>query len=118
MPELLQVKTDHFELTVWASDISKRQATYAGTLASQQQGPSCLLVPSLRLSTPPQELRVLEELVEGEPTAVTTLPQPLFFENIDYQFEWIFHSGVTDAQLTHRRRLLNAGFRFAAARSN
>ncbi|MBE9197169.1 DUF2357 domain-containing protein, partial [Synechocystis sp. LEGE 06083] len=45
-----------------------------------------------------------------------TLNSPLFFENTQYQFEWVFFSEVTDAHLTHRSQRVNEAFRFAKKR--
>lgn len=117
MPELLQVITDDFELTVWASDISRRQAAYAHTLASRRQAGEPAALPGMRLSAAAREVRILGETVEGGAVTALELASPLFFENTEYQFEWIFNAGVTGAQLVHRRRQLNEGFRFAAARA-
>lgn len=117
MPELLQVITEDFELTIWASDISKRQSTYRNTVASWRPTAAQPLLSGIRLSAPADEVRILEETVEGDPVSSLQLPSPLFFENTEYQFEWIFHPSVSAAQLVHRRQLLNAGFRFAPARA-
>ncbi|WP_268904987.1 restriction endonuclease-like protein [Dasania phycosphaerae] len=45
--------------------------------------------------------------------AELTLNAPLFFENTQYQFEWVFFSEVTNARLTHRSQSVNETFRFA-----
>jgi hypothetical protein len=45
--------------------------------------------------------------------AELTLNSPLFFENTQYQFEWVFFSEVTNARLTHRSQNVNEAFRFA-----
>ncbi|EJH57612.1 hypothetical protein VCHC43B1_0271 [Vibrio cholerae HC-43B1] len=45
--------------------------------------------------------------------AELTLNSPLFFENTQYQFEWVFFSEVTHARLTHRSQNVNEAFRFA-----
>ncbi len=42
-----------------------------------------------------------------------TLNSPLFFENTQYQFEWVFFSDVSNARLTHRSQNVNEAFRFA-----
>lgn len=61
-----------------------------------------------------------ESLLVGTDVPVTrseiTLSSPLFFENTQYQFEWIFFSEVTDARLTHRSQGVNEAFRFANKR--
>lgn len=48
--------------------------------------------------------------------ASLTLNIPLFFENIQYQFEWVFFGAVTDARLVHRSQNVNEAFRFAKKR--
>lgn len=48
-----------------------------------------------------------------EKQAKLTLPSPLFFENTQYQFEWVFLGEVSDARLTHRSHNVNEGFRFS-----
>ncbi len=45
--------------------------------------------------------------------AELTLNAPLFFENTQYQFEWVFFSEVSNARLTHRSQSVNEAFRFA-----
>lgn len=54
-------------------------------------------------------------LVESgqEKRAELTLNTPLFFENTQYQFEWVFFSEVSNARLTHRSQAVNDAFRFA-----
>ncbi|MBT0724606.1 DUF2357 domain-containing protein [Rosenbergiella sp. S61] len=42
-----------------------------------------------------------------------TLTSPLFFENTQYQFEWVFFGEVTAACLTHRNQNVNDAFRFS-----
>ena len=43
-------------------------------------------------------------------------PQPLFFENVQYQFEWIFRDkSVVNANIVHPSRSLVEGFRFVPA---
>lgn len=53
---------------------------------------------------------------DPEKHATLTLNSPLFFENTQYQFEWIFFGAVTDARLTHRSQKVNEAFRFAKQR--
>lgn len=45
--------------------------------------------------------------------AELTLNSPLFFENTQYQFEWVFFSEVSNVRLTHRSQSVNEAFRFA-----
>lgn len=50
---------------------------------------------------------------DQEKHAELTLNSPLFFENTQYQFEWVFFSEVSNARLTHRSQTVNEAFRFA-----
>ncbi|MDY4379342.1 restriction endonuclease-like protein [Pectobacterium brasiliense] len=131
MPELLRVQTEHFELSIWCNDIAKRQQVYRNTLAKRAQhadalhpsvgnrvGSAVRFSPAMDL----QEVAVLDETLISETlgnapcvqSESITLREPLFFENAQYQFEWVFFNEVEKAGLTHRVRLVNEGFRFAA----
>ena len=146
MPELLRIQTSDFELTIWCSDISKRQATYYSTLEKRK---ACSIAgrptyevrfsPPLALTdiaineapfipdTDHPNLEADQNL--ANPYSVTAtdklkLDVPLFFENIQYQFEWVFSADATDeestlvsdAYLTHRSHQINESFRFAKAK--
>ncbi|URG48898.1 restriction endonuclease-like protein [Pectobacterium quasiaquaticum] len=131
MPELLRVQTEHFELSIWCNDIAKRQQVYRNTLAKRVQhadalhpsvensvGSAVRFSPAMDL----QEVAVLDEMLISETlgnaprvqSESIALREPLFFENAQYQFEWVFFNEVEQAALTHRVRLVNEGFRFAA----
>ncbi|EGR5588007.1 DUF2357 domain-containing protein [Vibrio cholerae] len=141
MPELIRLQTPDFEFSVWANDISQRLRVYQNTMAhraSANEQPSYELrfAPAVQLSNPiePQVLvadglvqNALDEsdlaendlaendLVDNDLAkhAELTLTSPLFFENTQYQFEWVFFSEVTNARLTHRSQSVNEAFRFA-----
>lgn len=146
MPELLRIQTSDFELTIWCSDISKRQETYYSTLNKRK---ACSIAGSptyeVRFSPPlaltdiaineapfiPYTDRPNLEADQNlaNPYSVTAtdklnLDVPLFFENIQYQFEWVFFADATDeestlvsdAYLTHRSHQINESFRFAKAK--
>lgn len=136
MPELIRLQTPDFEFSVWANDISQRLRVYQNTMAhraSANEQPSYELrfAPAAQLSNAiePQELVAdglaksgLDEsdLAENDlianglaKHAELTLNSPLFFENTQYQFEWVFFSEVTNARLTHRSQSVNEAFRFA-----
>lgn len=66
-------------------------------------------------STP--EVLVADTTGPGKYTELT-LSSPLFFENTQYQFEWVFFGGVSDARLTHRSQSVNEAFRFAKQRGS
>ncbi|ENM3828824.1 restriction endonuclease-like protein [Vibrio cholerae] len=137
MPELIRLQTPDFEFSVWANDISQRLRVYQNTMAHRASAndvqPSYELrfAPAAQLSSAiePQGLvadglvqSALDEsdLAENELVAnrlakhaELTLNSPLFFENTQYQFEWVFFSEVTNARLTHRSQSVNEAFRFA-----
>jgi predicted component of viral defense system (DUF524 family) len=137
MPELIRLQTPDFEFSVWANDISQRLSAYQNTMAHRASAnhtqPSYELrfAPAAQLSNAiePQGL-VADELVQSgldesdlaendlvanglAKHAELTLNSPLFFENTQYQFEWVFFSEVTNARLTHRSQNVNEAFRFA-----
>ncbi|EOW9345549.1 DUF2357 domain-containing protein [Vibrio cholerae] len=142
MPELIRLQTPDFEFSVWANDISQRLSVYQNTMAHRASAndvqPSYELrfAPAAQLSNAiePQGLVAdafvqsslvqsgLDEsdLAENDLVAnglakhaELTLNSPLFFENTQYQFEWVFFSEVTHARLTHRSQNVNEAFRFA-----
>lgn len=137
MPELIRLQTPDFEFSVWANDISQRLSVYQNTMAHRASAndvqPSYELrfAPAAQLSNAiePQGLvadgldkSALDEsdLAENDLVAnglakhaELTLNSPLFFENTQYQFEWVFFSEVTHARLTHRSQNVNEAFRFA-----
>uniref|UniRef100_UPI0026278FFD restriction endonuclease-like protein n=1 Tax=Paenalcaligenes sp. TaxID=1966342 RepID=UPI0026278FFD len=137
MPELIRLQTPDFEFSVWANDISQRLSVYQNTMAHRESAnhaqPSYELrfAPAVQLSNAiePQGL-VADGLVQSgldesdlaendlvanglAKHAELTLNSPLFFENTQYQFEWVFFSEVTHARLTHRSQNVNEAFRFA-----
>lgn len=137
MPELIRLKTPDFEFSVWANDISQRLRVYQNTMAHRasandvQPSYEMRFAPAAQLSSAiePQGLvadgldkSALDEsdLAENDLVAnglakhaKLTLNSPLFFENTQYQFEWVFFSEVTNARLTHRSQSVNEAFRFA-----
>lgn len=137
MPELIRLQTPDFEFSVWANDISQRLSAYQNTMAHRasanhaQASYELRFAPAAQLSNAiePQGL-VADGLVQSgldesdladndlvanglAKHAELTLNSPLFFENTQYQFEWVFFSEVTKARLTHRSQNVNEAFRFA-----
>ncbi|HCJ7265928.1 TPA: restriction endonuclease-like protein [Vibrio cholerae] len=136
MPELIRLQTPDFEFSVWANDISQRLSVYQNTMAHRASANDVhsyelRFAPAAQLSSAivPQGLvadgLVQSALYEGDLAendlvanglakhAELTLNSPLFFENTQYQFEWVFFSEVTNARLTHRSQNVNEAFRFA-----
>ncbi|PYE39807.1 DUF2357 domain-containing protein [Psychrobacter fozii] len=155
MPDLLRIQTADFELSIWCNDVSKRQATYEATLAKRQAiSHHSAGQPMIRFSPP---LAITEATFMDQPIEIKgivthsglvealELGDFIFFENIQYHFEWIFLnnkrlnetgvdesnqaigsqatdsinniSDVEQAYLTHRSHLINENFRFSQSRS-
>ncbi len=117
MVDLIRVQTPDFEFSVWANDISQRLKVYQKSVAAKA---------AVNAVQPSYELRFapaveLIKIIEPQGLAVNSLTKqaelilntPLFFENTQYQFEWVFFTEVSSAQLTHRSQRVNEGFRFA-----
>lgn len=132
MPELIRLQTPEFEFSVWANDISQRLSVYQNTMAHRastnhaQPSYELRFAPAAELSNAiePQGLVAarLDKSASGDSVLVAngltkhaelTLNSPLFFENTQYQFEWVFFSEVTNARLTHRSQSVNEAFRFS-----
>lgn len=130
MPELLRIQTPHFELSIWCTDISKRKATYDDTMSKRQAfSTEKTHRPTLRISPPILDIDVSfmgepldadKDILQSAAETKILLNEPVFFENVQYQFEWLFFTdtspiSVNNAYLTHRSHLINEGFRFAEA---
>lgn len=132
MPELIRLQTPDFEFSVWANDISQRAKVYQTTLA-KRAGLAVNVIGNATSNTmdhahilPNYPLRfapaaafntittpqALAAQGLDEKQAELTLTSPLFFENTQYQFEWVFLGDVSEARLTHRSQRVNEAFRF------
>lgn len=124
MPELLRIRTSHFELSIWCTDVSKRQLALEATLAKRNshsnQPSNSQPLSALRFS-PALEILEWAEAEQSKntfqaPQDSIELESPLFFENTQYQFEWVFLKPVVTASLNHRSARVNDSFRFAKHR--
>lgn len=129
MQELLRLKTGQFQLTIWCRDVSKRQQAHQTTLdkrmpADLHEQQSLLEQAEARQAAirfmPP--LFASDVVLDGQeiateetPVDQLTLDNLLFFENMQYQFEWVFFGPVDHACLTHRSHSLNENFAFSKA---
>jgi hypothetical protein len=137
MPELLRLQTPDFEFSIWANDISARAKVYQATVEKRASltlarvGNAENISPELRFS--PEAKLVDIAVIDGpsgiyaqaalatsvagpEKRSMLTLNAPLFFENTQYQFEWVFFGAVSDARLVHRSQGVSEAFRFAKQR--
>lgn len=123
MPELLKLKTPDWELSIWCSDITKRQQAYQRTMAVRNQHENVGY--ELRFSMP-VEIETLDSAVvdsfwvspSPKTVQVILLGSPIFFENVQYQFEWVFSlSHVSFAAAEHKLKNVNDAFRFVASKT-
>jgi hypothetical protein len=89
MPEVLRIENDIWTLSVWTKDAETPRRRLAATLdARRRQMPSA----AVRLSPP---VMITDSGCTGQqPTAELILPQPVFFENRLYEFDFLFPAGT------------------------
>lgn len=111
MPDILSIKTQDWELSVWSRDIETRANTLTNTLSVRGE----TLEGSLIGITGPLEVEalVVKETPIHSPIFSDNkiaLQEPLFFENLPYEFEFIFHEKVSrkEANTPHVRHNLSA----------
>ncbi|MCS4298185.1 MULTISPECIES: restriction endonuclease-like protein [Acinetobacter] len=129
MPELLRIETSDFEFSIWSNDITTRQKAYTEALNKRGCSSKALLdgnavlghrrpfiyfSPALKIQDLKFEQVTLEQNQNDEISKIELLSY-LFFENVQYQFEWVFLNKVHSAQIAHKNQLLNEGFRFIEA---
>jgi hypothetical protein len=113
--DVLTLKTPHFELTVWTKEVEKPQALLAKTHAAR----SALLPPgTLRFNPALTVEKVTPQVALPEviqPVTELTLPEALFFENKQYEFEFLFPnvmSATATPTIIHRLRSVEEGFHY------
>jgi uncharacterized protein len=114
MPALLQLKSTDWELTVWCNDISARQNMLKKTMYKHGKvvSPSQILFSEplnveLNLSSPSASTEALTQ------TLSVPFIEPVFFENTQYQFEWVFsNTNIVDASVNHKLTAIYDAFRF------
>lgn len=115
MPDILTLKTPHFDLSVWTKEIDKAQALIGKTHAARNAD---LPINSLRLNPAllVEELAPLaDELLPVQAVNELPLPAPLFFENKQYEFEFLFKSAVSttvEPVILHRLRGVEEAFHY------
>lgn len=123
MQELIRLETNDWELTVSGQNIASKQKTYFEMLDQRNDHH---VLNDMRFQPPLQIQRVkpngIVSLLDGgrlsgEPLKKLVLTQPLFFENTQYQFEWLFNSDkVNSALIAHPLQNIEQSFRFAPHR--
>lgn len=115
MPDVLTLKAPHFEVTVWAKDVAKPQMQLAKTHAVRGVSlPTSMLRfnPALMVGsvTPPGPA-----LLAARPLSELALQEPLFFENKQYEFEFLFGDVVNlsdEPTIIHRLQSIEEGFHY------
>ena len=116
MPELLRMPTDQFEFSIWTNDISKKQRAYQATLDKHAYSDAEAKYP-LKLSPSQNLLSISQSSNDSsepvfEARSAIEFSEPIFFENTQYQLEWVFDETIDSAQIDHRNQTLNKNFRF------
>lgn len=114
MPEIIHLQTQHFELSIWCKNIEKRLSVYSEMLQKRDkelQEVSLCFSPNINLASSPILYEEAADLQGGSYPEIK-LDTPLFFENLQYQIEWIFSDDIEDAWLEHRLQNVNDSFRF------
>ena len=121
MQTLICIETPKWELTISSRHLEARQSTYFNMLS--QRG---VLAPLSKLqiqpAISPKKITICEQqnMQIGElPLSEIALPAPLFFENAQYQFEWVFlQEGIEQAFITHPLQGVADAFRFTPKREH
>ena len=122
MLELIRLKTEDFELSIWCREesLQTRRDTFEQMLSNRGRTADTTAIcfsPSLILIEEPITYKTEETKEIGEYSTLE-LEKPLFFEHVHYQIEWTFRKGVTSAKLKHRLKQVNENFRFISGKSS
>lgn len=119
MQALICIETPEWELTIYSQHLDNKQKTYLNMLNRRGAdiSPSSLKVQP-PISTKKIKIRGQEqEVQEGSTISDIAFEVPLFFENTQYQFEWIFlQTDIENAFLGHSLKKISDSFRFTAKR--
>ncbi|HBO38374.1 MAG TPA: hypothetical protein DD638_06895, partial [Pasteurellaceae bacterium] len=121
MTELLYLDTTDFELSIWCNGIEKRLDAYQKMLSSRDNSFereyklqfSEINSDSLQIFSQTSALTKIK--INENLTAL--LDTPIFFENLQYQFEWIFKVPVNDVSVEHHLLTVNEAFRFSQGKT-
>ena len=124
MQELICIETPDWELTISCQNLEARQKIYYDML--KRRGDKHILnalhfKPEIKLQSvkPDSVLGKVSDSIDTTPIEHLTLPQPIFFENTQYQFEWVFFNDKVDqATIAHPLKTIANSFRFAPKRKH
>ena len=121
MPCILTLETPDWDLRVWTNDIGYKQNQLAATLSARGKH---LYHSAIRFSdlVALKKAEVEEEAVDTytQPCRELHLNKPLFFENTQYSFEFLFNVPASetlfDAHIAHNLNSINSAFHFSSYR--
>jgi len=118
MREIFRIKTSDFLLTVRARGVEQRQLMLGKTLARRGQVMTKSYVtisPAIQLTEPLKQTGVDSYYNAAQNNTRLELPQPIFFENTQYYFHWVFFQPVVNAYINHRAKNVAESFNFVNA---
>jgi uncharacterized protein len=114
VPDVLHLKSKDWELNVWVKDTTDRLRVLEKTLKARKRGlptSALYLSPPLRV----QDVTPATTTPIDAPVAQLNLPEPLFFENKQYEFEFTFGADISLTQTptaVHRLAAIEDSFHF------
>ena len=121
MQELICIETPEWELTISCQNLAIRQKTYFDMLKRRgaTHSPNALhFKPEISLKNTSNGIIDPAECTTSLIKALS-LPEPLFFENTQYQFAWIFfNDDITQASIAHPLQTIANSFRFTPKRKH
>ncbi|WP_447471764.1 DUF2357 domain-containing protein [Vibrio harveyi] len=121
MQSLMCIETPDWELTISSQNLEARQNTYFNML-SQRGAKAPISTLKIHPAISPDKITLNDqecELIDDLPLSEITLPAPYFFENTQYQFEWIFlQEDIEQACISHALKGLSDAFRFTSKRKH
>lgn len=115
MPDVLRLKSKDWELNVWVKDTTDRLRVLEKTLKARDRtlpASALYLSPPLRV----EDVSPTSTTPLDAPVAELSLPEPLFFENKQYEFEFIFGADISLTQppkAVHRLAAIEDSFHFS-----
>jgi uncharacterized protein len=115
VPDVLHLKSKDWELNVWVKDTTDRLRVLEKTLKARNRAlptSALYLSPPLRV----EDMTPISATQLDAPVQLLTLPEPLFFENKQYEFEFTFSKDTNLTQVpaaVHRLAAIEDAFHFS-----
>ncbi len=118
MPELLRLKTDVWEMSLWSNDLATKLNTFKKTLGRHNKSSSSSKIIFSKILNAEIFQPATSNWLSFKETNNINLDFPIFFENTQYQFEWVFFDkSISNATITHKLTSINNSFRFSLPRN-